>query len=397
MKMIKEKLQVFPILITMSCLVSFCVQLVDNIFLASLLFYICILLNLFQFIYLIITKTINVKNIILILLIMLYSFFAVFYKTPKVNLSKDYFNTLIFFVLTVLSLYNGSQITFNDFTKKCIIILTMVVSFIYILYFVFYNNQCYWNNSREYLVFKLSNPNLTGIFLLFLFIFNFFGLFIFEKKLIKFLSIFLNCVLLYFIIETKSRSCLVGLIFFIFSICFFYKFAINKFLLLVGLLIPIIFVIVYMLFINSNIQLGFLNIFVDEGKGLDSRYNIWLTTINSISSNLLLGNYYTISDGTGLFQMHNVWLHVIAGFGSVVWVLLLIYFYSILSKMRVNTLFSKIIVIAFLTVLIEGTFEAAIFTGASGLFCMFSQILSFNDPKNKDVKVINKYENSFLF
>lgn len=202
-------------------------------------------------------------------------------------------------------------------------------------------------------------------------------------RFLKLISLIFSLSLVFLILQTQARSCLIALLFLVFAVLLFRKYPLNNFIMLLCILIPLIFVMLYMFIIEKGSDLTFLNIFVDEGKGLDSRYEIWKRTLDIIKSNLIGGNYYQISDGTGRFQMHNIWLHVCSGFGVIICIFIIHAFYKSLKAINSTNWQTKFAIICFLTIIIEGTFEAAIFAGTSGIFCLFTQLLSFGEKHHK--------------
>lgn len=376
----KENIQKFPVLITLSCVCAFIAQLFGVQQISSLCFYSCFILVLCSFLYLCVFKKIILKEIIPIIIVMLLCIIGIMMKTQG-QITLSYFNTFIFLIIVLISLYNNSNMKLSDRTLRVIVIITVSVSFLYICAFLFRKNNVYWNANSEYLTFGLSNPNLAGMFLLFLFLYDFIGIYKY-KNFLRIICFIASLFLLYFIVETKSRSCLLAVCFFIFAVIVFYKLYLKNWLIFVGLLVPLLFVVLYMLIIESGVNLGFLSFLVDEGKGLDSRYEIWKETLEVIKNNLFLGNYYIISAGTGNFQRHNIWLQVLAGFGFLNFVIVFYYFYYMVTKVnRLNSKdkLGKIAVICFITIIVQGIFEGTILSGALGLFALFSQFLSIRN------------------
>ena len=378
--MVKENIQKFPIFITLSCLCAFMAQLFRLPQISSLCFYSCFILVLCNFIYLCIFKEIILKEIIPIIIVILMGIMGIMIKTQG-QIKLSYFNTFIFLIIVLISLYNNSNIKLNDRTLRLIVILTVSVSFIYICAFLFRKNSMYWNANSDYLTFGLSNPNLAGMFLLFLFLYNFIGIFK-CKNFFRIICLIASLFLLYFIVETKSRSCLLAVCFFIFAVIVFYKLYLKNWLIFVGLLVPLLFVVLYMLIIENGVNLRFLSFLVDEGKELNSRYEIWKETLEVIKNNLFLGNYYIIGTGTGNFQRHNIWLQVLVGFGFLNFVIVFYYFYYMVTKVnRLNSKdkLGKIAIVCFITIIVQGIFEGTILSGALGLFALFAQFLSIRN------------------
>ena len=249
----KDKVQFFPVSITTFCLSAFLFQTFSLTALSSMCFYTCLLLVIIQFIYLCIKKFIDLAGIIRILIIAGFCLTTIILKTPVSKLSFDYLSTFVFLIFLLVSLYNNSIFTCNEKTKCYLAYIIMVVTFIYIFIYILFKNseKIYWNGNKYYLTFNLTNPNLTGFFLLFLFIYNLMCSFS-VGRFLKLISLIFSLSLVFLILQTQARSCLIALLFLVFAVLLFRKYPLNNFIMLLCILIPLIFVMLYMFIIEKG-------------------------------------------------------------------------------------------------------------------------------------------------
>ena len=168
---------------------------------------------------------------------------------------------------------------------------------------------------------NFTNPNLLGMWLLLIFL-SLIACSLKSKNRKYNYTAYLCCVLLIpIMIKCDARNTVFPLLFSI-ALSFF----INnnnrlKILTIFSMWFPIIFVIIYLNFIDTIMNIGFLKFLVSEGKALDSRYYIWKNLVSILNNNLFLGNYYLISGGTGVSQCLNTHLDILCSYGVFVYVM----------------------------------------------------------------------------
>lgn len=237
-------------------------------------------------------------------------------------------------------------------------------------FFLFGNTTTYGGG----ITLGFSNPNFTGMWLLHLAIYTL--LFIIDQKkrpIIRLFSVALFAALNWLIFQTKARSCLIGLFFFV-CICLigkiFKKYIAQKpvFILLV-VTVPILLVAVYRYLLNAWWFQRIFSFLVSDGKGLDSRLAVWNPALESLKTHLILGNYSGISHGTGASQLHNTHLDVICSYGVIPFILFLYMIYSVCRKAAAQPMngFNYYALCGFMSVIVMGSFEAAVVAGAMGM------------------------------
>lgn len=113
--------------------------------------------------------------------------------------------------------------------------------------------------------------------------------------------------MVWLILQTKARSCLVGLIVF-FGLCLLGRIikpkrVLNPVFLFVVIIFPIVLVFIYQFLLNSSWFLRMFAFMASEGKGLDARLRVWSPAIKLFKESIWLGDYCGISDGTGVSQL----------------------------------------------------------------------------------------------
>ncbi|EJT5931351.1 O-antigen ligase family protein [Clostridium perfringens] len=240
----------------------------------------------------------------------------------------------------------------------------------------------YYALPREYiaegLTFNFSNPNLTGIFLLNSCLYSILGV-IYFKGYYRNISLITTIYLIKFVIDTKSRTALISIIIFIiitFIIYFRKRVNLNKYFLDIILLTPFFIVYIYMYMVKSGL-INILSFMQSKGKPLGSRFFIWEYAINKFKENPLFGNYFGISNGTGMSQMHNIYVDVLSSYGIIIFMLFSIYMIRIINSInkKCNSKFQNIALLAFLTMILMGTGEAALVSGGLGMYILTGNFL----------------------
>lgn len=307
-------------------------------------------------------------NILLLFFIAGFSFIFVLYGYGELTFS--YYKKVVLFFSTLLFFFIVTKIKVNKKTINLILLSNIVISMIYaISYFI--GNRTYYG---EGLTFNYINPNLTGMWLLHNVLYLILALNFYKNKIFRFIIFILSLFIIYFIYETGARNCLISLFLFIIMLLYINfkrKFRINKILITIFVISPLIFAIIYMVMVES----GLINVFKfmeSQGKGLDSRYGIWNKAFEVIKNRPLIGDYYSISDGTGMSQMHNSHLDIIASYGVIVFLLFVIFLIRIISSVQLEckSKLQIISLICFLVIIFMGMGEAALFNGALGMYIL---------------------------
>lgn len=308
------------------------------------------------------------------------------------SFSFSYFRKLIMFITTLLFLQASFKIKIDDNLSGFFIkISDYLVLFLIVSYFVF-GDRMYILNGRvtKYLTFGFDNPNLTGLFLTCLYVFELYRLFSPEKWRKKVLHIFMALLVAFFVMETQSRNSLIVLMVITVSGAFlsFHKrratYRINRFWSGMLAVFPGVFAALYISFINSKWIQERFSFLVSIGKSLDSRLAVWGSAIENLKSSPIIGAYSQISNGTGMSQMHNTHIDIACSYGIpvliLVCVLLAKYFYQ-KGKIYYNKE-NYIYILGFACVIMLGMGEAALFSGGLGIYVFAGIFLMMSEKKD---------------
>lgn len=309
------------------------------------------------------------------------------------KLSFTYFKKLIMFATTLLYLQACSRMQAHEKTVKFFNRLLEGLILILILAFFVLNIQMFMIDDvlSVYLTFRFNNPNLTGLFLTCLFMLELPRLFQQDKWYKKVYRIILEVVLAIFIFMTGSRnSMLVSLLYTAWCVVLMclkgFRLRINRIMTVIVILVPVVFLAVYMIVVyNETIQSAF-SFMVEEGKNLDSRVEVWGPALTNLARSPIIGAYSQITDGTGLAQMHNTHLDIACSYGIPVLVAVCMLLFRWLNQ-RNQTYKSKsgiAYMLGFACAIIMGMGEAALFAGSLGLYILVGGFLLLG---NRDAKI----------
>lgn len=288
--------------------------------------------------------------------------------SEEAYLSFSYIKKMLIFFSTLIYFCIAIDMRPSKNLLKMVKLVPVLSGGLLILNYLFGNVQKIGNAVS----FGFHNPNFTAMWLLHLLLYAF--IYIIQSKNIfaKLFYVVLAVWMAYFIVLTKCRSMVAAFLVFLIMYLLGLKkknYRFKKGILFGFTILPIATVLIYLLVIDKT----FINVLfrgiVSEGKGLDSRVIVWTEALSHFASNWLIGDYSGISDGLGVSQMHNTHLDVLASYGIVVFILFVKYMYDILKKAnkRVTNRRNYIALCAFISILVGGCFEAAIFSGNTGL------------------------------
>ncbi len=326
----------------------------------------------------------NKYTVVIWIFISLFSFFSA--SRGKPNIDFDYMKEWIIFMSTINLYFWVYAVRVNDTMIKRLFACGIITAIIFIVGFV--TGQAKTNIQMPDLVtFGFSNPNLTGIYILNVFLCVFI-LTEFLKNIFLKLTFYIMCVVLfYFICLTGARSCIIAAI-----ACILLNILPNrkysKSLTFLVLIFPLIFAFVYLELIDTDLARIF-KFMEAEGKSLTSRVQIWENTIYIIRNNLLLGNYYV-----GAGNRHNTHLMMLAAFGIFTFSMVMIFLNRIVNYIGsfVKSKYQITAIYSFYAIILMGTFEAALFSGSqemyvfSGVFLMIAKYLNEKNFINQEVR-----------
>lgn len=316
----------------------------------------------------------NKYTVVIWLLIIFLSFFSVSRGRP--DFTFQYIKNWIIFISTINILFWAYATKVTEEMVKKIFLCGLTVSGLFIVAFL--SGRANANLALpNYVTFGLSNPNRTGIYLLNIFL-TIFIMFNYVKRIFyKIILFILSGVLFYFVCLTESRSCIIAAAFCILISIFANK-SYKKFLTSAILIFPLIFVIMYLKLIDTNI-VNLFSFMEHVGKPLTSRVKIWEYTLDIIENNMFLGNYYL-----GLGNKHNTHLTILAAFGFPTLIFVIAFFNRIVNYIGqfLKNRYQFTALYAFYAIIIMGTFEAVLFTGGHEMYVFTGAFLMLAKYQN---------------
>lgn len=296
--------------------------------------------------------------------------------------SFGYLKKFIFFAATMILFAAAQRIRADKKTEQLLRVSIYAVTIVMVLAFVFGGTKMYEINGvvSRYLTFGFGNPNFAAIMILcFL---CFLGAFFVSAKG-KEEKIFCVCVfavLVFFLLKTKSRNTLlVFMAFIVLTIAaWFYvkkRSCLSRWLALLIAVWPLIFAGLYFAVLTSDWFVSALSFMVEDGKNLDSRVDIWVRAFEAYKNWPITGAYFQITEGTGVAQMHNTHVDLLAAYGPVVVVLVIIFLYRILRTYVLKDYSRALYLIGFICMLLIGMGEASLFSGSLCFYMLTSFFL----------------------
>lgn len=311
----------------------------------------------------------------------------------ETHISFSYVKKLIMFVMSLLFFQTANKMCVgHDMVRFINWIVDILTVFLIAMYFLL-GTQVYILNGQVtvYLTFGFSNPNLTGMFMVCLYMLEMYRLFSREKLLLKLIHVVMAVFLAWFVLSSQSRNCLLVLVLYT-AVCAWLIFRgrknmrIGKFTAAVIAVFPALFVLGYMFLITQNWVQELLMFLVEEGKGLDSRMDIWQPALKQLSASPLIGAYSQISNGTGDAQMHNTHLDIAASYGIPVLLLLCFFLGKLLhqnGRMYTNKR-EYVYILGFACTVLLGIGEAALFSGGLGIYIFIGTFLLLANKKDRE-------------
>jgi hypothetical protein len=312
-------------------------------------------------------------NLLLLVTIVFLSLVWVICGNLSMTISFGYFKKYFIFCSTLIYLFVICKTEVDQRIIRFIICMNILLGLLYCFNYYIGNGRSYYGNT-DFLTFNFTNPNLTAMWLFQTIVYLTIGFKFFNKKKMKFLCLIIVIFLIKFLVETKSRNSWVALT--VYAIAALYlklkrNIRLNKLTLIILVLFPIIFASVYLLTIK-NLNIKIFKIFISEGKDIFSRYRVWSVAFLHIREHLIIGAYNQISEGTGASQMLNTHIDIWASYGTIVFLLTMVYMVRIVFRIS-SVCVSKMQtlgLIAFLSVIEMGIGEAAMFSGGQGIYIL---------------------------
>lgn len=303
----------------------------------------------------------------------------------------DYLKKLIMFLTTVVFFYCISyDVEITEKGKNIVLTIVLMIAAFYVYFYLTQKSQCMVFNGRisRYVTFGMTNPNLTGIYMLCMEAYCVISVFRFKRLWVKLIAVALSCTSASFLFLTNARNALIALILFflITVVCTVRKKNFGKIITTALLWYPLIFCIIYLFIINNEKVIRVLSFLTSEGKTLDTRYNNWKNALLFFSKSPLIGAYCEISNGTGMSQMLNTHLDVLASYGVVVFALFMRFLTKVtaVASNSSKSIQNYIALAGFLACIIAGSGEAALVSGGTGIYILIGGLLLFTQNEHPE-------------
>lgn len=307
----------------------------------------------------------------------------------------EYLKKLIMFTMALMFLQTAYKMRIGTPMVRFIDRLADVLTLFLIYMYFTENRTMHMLNGyiTRYLTFCFSNPNTTGLFLTCLYMLELYRLFAKEAWYFKVLHIIMAALMAFFILETQSRNSLLVMVLFTVG-CFWLEFRSRRKLRItkgwarIIAWFPLLFVVAYMLLINTSWIQNMFSFLVEEGKLLDSRMRIWTRGLEIVVRNPFIGSYYQASDGTGVAQLHNSHLDIAVSYGIPI-LLLVSYLLTAYLHQKGRYYDNKAAyshILGFACAIMLGIGEAALFSGGLGIYIFVGLFLLLSSSENTDRK-----------
>ena len=321
-----------------------------------------------------------------------------------VDLSISYLRKVIMFGMSLMFFQTAYRARIG---KNVVRIINGAADFLTVFFVVMYflgGAEMYLINGlmSNYLTFHFSNPNLTGLFLTCLYMLELYRLFRPQKWYWKLLHLGMSGLLVWLILETESRNCLLVVAMFAaacvcVALCGYRDLYIRKWFAAVAAAFPAIFVIGYLALISSQWIQNIFAFLIGVGKKLDSRVVVWQPALDQVRNSPLIGGYCEISNGTGAGQMHNTHLDIAGAYGVLVLILVCVllarYIYQ--GGRRHTSKETFIHILGFVCALMLGIGEGALFSGGLGIHIFAGAFLLLANQEGTE-KTGEAYRNDCL-
>ena len=231
--------------------------------------------------------------------------------------------------------------------------------------------------------YNFSNPNAAGLAISFTICNLIYGIFISRFLITKVIFSFETCTLLVALYFTQARTPFVAFVIGLIAALFVISLKKRNALVISASIISfmLFFVCVYVLIIYG-ISGGQAADFVSVpglGKGLTSRYGMWVGGFKGIFEQPLLG-FYGIYNGQ--LQFHNGIFDLFVAYGIPCAILIMcsfIYLFSrIFNSLKFKFFSQKISLFCLLSCLFTGLFESSIFSSPQGMYILFFSFIVYS-------------------
>lgn len=312
--------------------------------------------------------------------------------------SFHFLRSFVFNISVLMLMYIASNSKVSLKIVKYIVFAVGIVTVIYCLMYILMHDKAFYFGGfvSKYLTLGLVNPNKTSIMLCLFLLTMVQGIFITHNRIFKTIYAVLAAILLFLIYKTHSRNIYIAVCFFtcaIIWLIFKKKPKVSNVIWIAVCFIPILFSIVYLIIVDSEIFNKIFSFLVSDGKGLQSREAVWRDAVEWIKKGPLIGWYYETTTNYISPAPHNAHLFIMCAYGIPAYVsFIFINCFTFIKANKENfNRMQSCAMLAVASVLVIGMAESAIFSGSTGLF-MFIGLFIAMIPTMGELPEWNKYE-----
>ena len=290
--------------------------------------------------------------------------------SSQAQIGFSYFKKFIMFLCTMFYFYSAVEVKISDKMKKILVGLPILMGALLTISYYFFDNRAMIAHS---ITLGFVNSNFTGMWLAHIMMYAIYGAIDSRKIPIKILCLVMVFFCAQLLYMTYARSVFLGI--FMFAVMLVLGFFLREKAcskpILVGIaVLPLVLALVYLALGNSRWLAETFSFLVREGKKLNARNELWLVALESARRNPILGNYSGVSNGVGFSQLHNTHIDVLCSYGVFPLALFVYALYEIMSKAakKIHSLSQYVAFCSFVSIIVLGTFEAAIVAGSTGLY-----------------------------
>jgi len=341
------------------------------------------------------TARVMKTNDYLALITIVLAFLCVYINAVVTNtsISFSYIRKVVFFASTILLFVVADKVAIGRDVERWISVLMTVAAGVLVLGFFLHRDSMYLLNGRvsRYLTFQFANPNLTGMIITCLMLYQYAEFCGRKNVLRKLLHGVFFLLLCYFLYLTKARnSMLVGIMFISLAasirfVSFDRERRLPSLIAFLASWWPLVFAWLYLQIVDARWLVRLLSAFISEGKLLDSRVWLWNSALRTFLQSPIIGAYSQISGGTGHSQMHNSHVDILSSYGPVVLVLACGLRMRILRNCRITSYVKVIYLLGAMSVIFLGMGEAALFSGGLSLYIIGIGMLFMANAEKGDL------------
>ena len=305
----------------------------------------------------------------------------------------DKFKEYFIFLSAIIFMFVCCHIKTDKRTVNFILKFNIVIACLYI---AAYRYAPRVNNSSVGIDFNFGNPNFAGMWILQSLIYCTIAVVVYKKVLMKIIAGIPLVMLIYYLHQTGARNCELAYLIFL-AVCILFMTGKSKsfpkpVMVFINVL-PIVFVPLYLKFIDPIVKTGWLDFIVSEGKSLNSRVKVWNHFFEKLGSHWLEGEYLTC-----LGNSHNSHMVVLCSYGAVTLLLVILFTYLVSVKASENNTDKRngYCLAGFFATLFMGFGEGALFAGGIGLYIMGCSFIYLARYDFSDFDAIDGKENDIV-